>query len=92
MAAGVPDRRPGCKNQHPDHDRGGRLGRDRTRRQVYPYRAAAHPAGEIPPTGRHIELQIAEVYQFKDGKISLLRAYYDLATLMRQLGLGPEAP
>jgi steroid delta-isomerase-like uncharacterized protein len=45
------------------------------------------PAGEIPPTGRKVEIQIAEVYQIKDGKIALLHAYYDGATIMRQLGL-----
>lgn len=45
------------------------------------------PAGEIPPTGRRVELQIAEVYQMKDGKLALLRAYYDMATMLRQLGL-----
>ena len=47
------------------------------------------PAGEIAPTGRRVELQIAEIYQMKDGKIALLRAYYDVATMMRQLGLMP---
>jgi hypothetical protein len=45
------------------------------------------PAGEIPPTGRRAELQIAEVYQMKDGKLALLRAYYDVATMLRQLGV-----
>ena len=45
------------------------------------------PAGEIPPTGRSVEVRIAEVYQIKNGKIALLRAYYDGATIMRQLGL-----
>src|SRR5450755_4076104 len=35
------------------------------------------PAGEIPPTGRSVEVRIAEVYQIKNGKIALLRAYYD---------------
>jgi predicted ester cyclase len=45
------------------------------------------PAGEIPPTGRRAELQIAEVYQMKDGKLALLRANYDVATMLRQLGL-----
>ena len=47
------------------------------------------PGGEIAPTGRRVELQIAEFYQMKEGKISLLRAYYDAATMMRQLGLLP---
>jgi steroid delta-isomerase-like uncharacterized protein len=47
------------------------------------------PSGEFPPTGRSVEIRFAEVYQIKDGKIALLRAYYDGATLMRQLGLMP---
>jgi steroid delta-isomerase-like uncharacterized protein len=47
------------------------------------------PAGEIPPTGRSVEVRIAEVYQIKNGKIALLRAYYDGATILRQLGLMP---
>lgn len=45
------------------------------------------PAGEFPPTGKQTELQIAEIYRMNDGKIALLHAYYDPATLMRQLGL-----
>jgi steroid delta-isomerase-like uncharacterized protein len=47
------------------------------------------PTGEIPPTGRRVELQFAEVYQLKDGKLALLRAYYDVATMLRQLALMP---
>jgi steroid delta-isomerase-like uncharacterized protein len=47
------------------------------------------PAGEFPRTGRSVEVRFAEVYQIKDGKIALLRAYYDGATIMRQLGLMP---
>jgi predicted ester cyclase len=47
------------------------------------------PGGEIAPTGRRVELQISEIYQMKDGKIRLLRAYYDAVTMMRQLGLMP---
>ena len=47
------------------------------------------PAGEIPPTGRRVELQIAEVYRMREGKIALLHAYYDVATMLRQLGLMP---
>lgn len=45
------------------------------------------PAGEIPPTGRRIELRFAEVFQMREGKIARLRAYWDTATLLRQLGL-----
>jgi len=47
------------------------------------------PGGEIAPTGRRVELQIAEIYQMKNGKIRLLGAYYDAATMMRELGLMP---
>ena len=49
----------------------------------------ATPGGEVAPTGRRVEIQIAEFYQMKDGKIRQLRAYYDAATMMRQLGLMP---
>lgn len=49
------------------------------------------PAGTIPPTGRPVELHIGEFYEIRDGKITRLIAYYDTATLMRQLGLMPPA-
>lgn len=45
------------------------------------------PAGVIPPTGRTIELTFAEVFEMRDGKIKVMRAYWDTGTLMRQLGL-----
>lgn len=47
------------------------------------------PGGTIPATGRNVELRIAEIYELRDGKITRLYAYYDGATLMRQLGLLP---
>ena len=47
------------------------------------------PAGTIPATGRSVELRIAELYEVRDGKVRRLRAYYDSATMMRQLGLLP---
>ncbi|MCA1678924.1 MAG: ester cyclase [Actinobacteria bacterium] len=49
------------------------------------------PAGTIPPTGRNVELRIAEIYEVREGKIAKLHAYYDTATLMRQLGLLPRS-
>ncbi len=49
------------------------------------------PAGTIPPTGRRVELRIGEFYEVRDGKIASLYAYYDSATMMRQLGLLPQA-
>ena len=45
------------------------------------------PAGEIPPTGRSVELRFAEIYKVKEGKLTEMRAYYDSATMVRQLGL-----
>lgn len=47
------------------------------------------PIGVIPPTGKRIELSFAEVYIMRDGKIRMMRAYWDTGTLMRQLGLVP---
>lgn len=45
------------------------------------------PMGEIPPTGRRIELRFAELFHLRDGKIALMRAYWDSSTLMRRLGV-----
>lgn len=47
------------------------------------------PAGSLPPTGRKVELQVAELFRLKDGKVTLMRAYLDSATIMRQLGQFP---
>jgi steroid delta-isomerase-like uncharacterized protein len=43
------------------------------------------PAGVIPPTGKKIQLRFAEVFELCDGKIKVMRAYWDSASLMRQL-------
>jgi hypothetical protein len=45
------------------------------------------PSGDIPPTGRAIELPFCEVYRFQGGKISACNLYFDTGTLLRQLGL-----
>src|SRR5215204_3574024 len=44
------------------------------------------PAGEIPPTERSVEWSLCEVYQIRDGKIVRGRTYFDVATLMDELG------
>jgi steroid delta-isomerase-like uncharacterized protein len=46
----------------------------------------ATPAGEIPASGRSIELQFAELFRIRDGKVAEMRAYWDLMTLLRQVG------
>jgi steroid delta-isomerase-like uncharacterized protein len=40
----------------------------------------------LEPTGRPIELPVILVVDFRDGRISGERLYYDLATVLRQLG------
>ena len=51
----------------------------------------ASPAGAIPPTGRRIDYPVCEVWEVRDGKLARLRNYFDTASMMRQLGLLPEA-
>ena len=50
------------------------------------------PSGTIPPTGRRAELPIGELFRVQNGKIVHIHAYYDGATLMRQLGVVPPRP
>ena len=50
------------------------------------------PAGEIPPTGRAIEVRFCEVYDIRGGKAMGCRLYFDLDTFMRQLGLVMPKP
>jgi steroid delta-isomerase-like uncharacterized protein len=45
------------------------------------------PNGDIAPTGRTIELRAVEVVDVADGKATSIRHYFDMATLMDQLGL-----
>jgi steroid delta-isomerase-like uncharacterized protein len=49
------------------------------------------PEGEIPPTGRSVELAMCDVSRVEGGKIVAARSYYDSSSLIRQLGLLPEA-
>ncbi|MGH2674709.1 MAG: ester cyclase [Actinomycetota bacterium] len=45
------------------------------------------PTGEIPPTGKAVDLRVIEVLGIRDGKVAVLRNYSDSATLLSQLGL-----
>ena len=47
------------------------------------------PAGEIPPTGRSVELKGAAWITIRDGKIARFNGYYDTMSMMVQLGLMP---
>jgi predicted ester cyclase len=48
------------------------------------------PMGEIPATGRAVDVPFATMFEARDGQISAHRAYWDNATFMMQLGLMPR--
>ena len=50
----------------------------------------ATPAGEMAATGREARVRFCDVIEFENGKIARGRSYFDMATMMRQLGLTPE--
>ena len=49
----------------------------------------AAPGGPIPPTGKRVDAKGCHVAQVRDGKFVSIRTYFDVATLLRQLGLMP---
>jgi predicted ester cyclase len=49
------------------------------------------PRGEIPATGRRVEMSFVEVYRLRNGKICEGRIYFDTGTMLAQLGLSPGA-
>ena len=50
----------------------------------------ATPAGDIPPTGKQVSgARFCEVWRIKDGKLTSLTNYQDMASWLRQLGLVP---
>jgi len=50
------------------------------------------PMGEIAPTQRRMELKLAEIWEFSNGKLIGGRSYFDSASMMTQLGLMPAMP
>ena len=49
------------------------------------------PAGEIPATGKKTVTAAVEIVQTSDGKITEMKHYFDLMTLLSQLGVVPAA-
>jgi steroid delta-isomerase-like uncharacterized protein len=47
--------------------------------------ALAGPEGELPPTGRRMNIKAANVWEVRDGQITSYRVYFDTGTLMAQL-------
>jgi steroid delta-isomerase-like uncharacterized protein len=55
----------------------------------------ATPDGpELPPSNKHFTLKAVLVLEIEDGKIKVLRHYFDLMTLLQQIGAmdEPETP
>ena len=45
------------------------------------------PSGALPATGRSGELRFCQVMQIRNGKIASFNTYYDMMTLLEQLGM-----
>ncbi len=51
------------------------------------------PFGSIPPSGERGKVSAAQVITIRDGKIAELHHYFDLMTVLRQMGVGmPSRP
>lgn len=46
--------------------------------------------GQMPPTGKSVQLEFCDVVEIKGGKMAGGRSYFDSGSMMRQLGLIPE--
>ncbi len=51
----------------------------------------ASPQGEIPPSGRSIDIPYADFFELEDGRVARHRVYYDQLGMLTQLGLVPES-
>jgi steroid delta-isomerase-like uncharacterized protein len=47
------------------------------------------PMGNIPPTGRRVEVDYVQVLHFRDGKHASFNLVFDQLTMLEQLGLIP---
>ena len=45
------------------------------------------PGGTLPPSGRSIEIRACQVVEVADGKVQSVRHYFDMATILQQLGI-----
>ena len=48
------------------------------------------PQGEVPPSGRTLNLPYCDVFEIEAGRIARHRTYYDQMEMAQQLGLMPE--
>jgi SnoaL-like polyketide cyclase len=49
------------------------------------------PMGDIPPTGRSVEVDYIQVLRFRDGKHVSFNLMFDRLTMLEQLGLVPTS-
>lgn len=49
------------------------------------------PAGQIPATNKSIDIRACQVVEVKDGKVQSVRHYFDMATMLAQLGVAAAA-
>ncbi len=45
------------------------------------------PTGQMAATGKPIEMRACQVFEIAGGKAQSMRQYFDMATLMQQLGV-----
>lgn len=46
------------------------------------------PTGKVDPTGKPIDIRACQIVEVADGKTRSIRHYFDMATILRQLGIG----
>jgi steroid delta-isomerase-like uncharacterized protein len=57
------------------------------------HRGVLHTAtGDVPPTGRRVELDYIQVLRFRDGKHQSFHLMFDRLLMLEQLGLLPASP
>jgi steroid delta-isomerase-like uncharacterized protein len=49
------------------------------------------PMGDVPPTGRSVEVDYIQVLRFRDGKHVSFNLMFDRLTMLEQLGLVPTS-
>jgi steroid delta-isomerase-like uncharacterized protein len=50
------------------------------------------PIGDMPPTGRPVEVKYVQVLRFRDGKHVSFNLMFDWLTMLKQLGVAPVSP
>lgn len=49
------------------------------------------PEGPIAPTGKTIEIRACQIVEVADGKVRSITHYFDIATMLQQLGVSSRA-